>query len=116
MKIGRGLRPKKPEECPDVYWELIQDCWKQLPSERLTFDQIIEKLKDDKYALEEYGVKTDLDQLHEYQERIKNSDNEKYSTIILETTGKESFEELSEESQKHIVKEIIINEVIFVIK
>ena len=76
MKIARGLRPKKHEECPDVYWELIQDCWKQLPSERLTFDQIIEKLKDDKYALEEYGVKTDLDQLHKYQERIDTDEPE----------------------------------------
>ncbi|KAK8866627.1 hypothetical protein M9Y10_009593 [Tritrichomonas musculus] len=76
MKIGRGLRPKKPEECPDVYWELIQDCWRQNPFERLNFDQITEKLKDDKYALEEYGVKTDLDQLHEYRERIDIDDNE----------------------------------------
>ena len=76
MKIGRGLRPKKPEECPDVYWELIQDCWRQNPFERLNFDQITEKLKDDKYALEEYGVKTDLDQLHEYQARIDKDEPE----------------------------------------
>lgn len=52
--------------------ELIQKCWKQNPSERLTFEEIVNILKDEKYALEEYGMKTDLDDLHEYQERIDN--------------------------------------------
>ena len=80
------------------------------------------KFLEEKYEKEMESVKKENEEriknienqferiLHEYQERIKNSDNEKYSTIILETTGKESFEELGEESQKHIVKEIIIND------
>ena len=70
MKIGRGTRPKKPESIPDVYWELVQNCWKQEPKQRLTFEEITEELKKDVYAIEEFGMKTDLEQLHEYQTRI----------------------------------------------
>ncbi|KAK8886421.1 hypothetical protein M9Y10_041884 [Tritrichomonas musculus] len=54
MKIGSGMRPKKQPEIPDHYRELIQKCWKQNLSERLTFDEIVNILKDEKYALEEY--------------------------------------------------------------
>lgn len=45
-------------------------CWKQNPEDRPTFNEIVEILKNDKYALEEFGKKTNLDQLHEYQKRI----------------------------------------------
>ena len=70
MKIGRGNRPKRPDLIPDAYWELVQRCWKQNPEDRPTFDEITEELKNDKYAIEEFGMKTDLNQLHEYQKRI----------------------------------------------
>ena len=69
-RISRGQRPKRPENIPDCYWELIEKCWKQNPEERLTFEQITEILKDDKFALEEFGMKTDLNQLHEYQNHV----------------------------------------------
>lgn len=45
MKISRGLRPKRPNNIPDHYWELIQKCWKQNPDERPTFEEITEILK-----------------------------------------------------------------------
>lgn len=68
--IGKGKRPMKPESIPDIYWDLIQQCWKQNPAERPTFEEITEILKDDKFAIEEFGMKTNLDELHEYQRRI----------------------------------------------
>lgn len=74
LKIGRGLRPTKPDNIPDQYWDLIQRCWKQEAQERPTFEEIVEILKDDKYALEEYGMKTDLNELHEYQARIDKNE------------------------------------------
>lgn len=70
MKIGRGLRPKRPNNIPDHYWELIEKCWKQNPDERPTFEEITEILKNDKFALNEFGMKTNMDELHEYQKRI----------------------------------------------
>lgn len=69
-KIAKGLRFKKPNHVPEHYWELIQKCWKQEPSERPKFEEIVEILKDDKFALEEFGMKTDLNELHEYQDRM----------------------------------------------
>ena len=70
MCINKGKRPKRPENIPDSYWELIQKCWKQDYKSRPTFEELVEELKQDKYAIEEYGMKTNLDELHEYQKRI----------------------------------------------
>ena len=70
MLIVRGVRPTRPENMPDSYWELIQKCWKENPNDRPTFAEIVEELKDDKYAIEEFGMKTNLDELHRYQNRI----------------------------------------------
>lgn len=51
---------------------MINECWEQDPNDRPTFDEIVEKLKSDKFALEEFGFKTNLDELHEYQQLIDN--------------------------------------------
>lgn len=75
MKIGRGKRPIKPEIMPDCYWELIQKCWYQNDSNRPTFDEIVEEFKYDKFAIEEFGVKTNLDELHEYQRKVYAFEN-----------------------------------------
>lgn len=55
---------------PQNYWELIQKCWEQEPSERPSFDEIVEILKSDKFAINEFGLKTNLEKLHDYQDRI----------------------------------------------
>ena len=68
--IAKGWRPSRPELVPDHYWDLIQKCWHQNPNERPTFAEITEILKNDIYAINEFGMKTDLNQLHEYQNRI----------------------------------------------
>ncbi|KAK8898081.1 hypothetical protein M9Y10_000345 [Tritrichomonas musculus] len=62
--------PLKPDSIPDHYWTLIQQCWDQDLSKRPSFAEITEILKNDKYAIEEFGMKTNLEQLHEYQNRI----------------------------------------------
>lgn len=68
--IEKGKRPIRPNDIPDHYWKLINDCWSHNPDDRPTFDEILDILKDDKYAIEEFGMKTNLEQLHEYQNRI----------------------------------------------
>ena len=40
---------------------------KQETEDRPTIQEIVEELKDDKYAVEEFRMKTLLDELHEYQ-------------------------------------------------
>lgn len=62
--------PLKPDSIPDHYWTLIQQCWDQDERKRPSFAEITEILKNDKYAIEEFGMKTNLEQLHEYQNRI----------------------------------------------
>ena len=69
-KIIQGMRPCRTQFIPDPYWDLIQQCWDSNPEARPTFEQITEILKDEKFALEEFGMKTDLNQLHEYQRSV----------------------------------------------
>ena len=60
----------KSNKIPDHYREIINKCLDENIKKRLSFDEITEILRNDKYALEIGGIKTDLDKLHEYQERI----------------------------------------------
>ena len=118
MKIGRGIRPIKPENMPDSYWELINRCWDQDESKRPTFSEIVEELKSDKYAIEEFGMKTNVDELHEDQRKVdlneyecertqQNSDEkqiqiEEFESIILPPNYDISFEKcvFDEEDEK----------------
>lgn len=89
-KIGRGERPRKMEFIPDHYWELIEACWSQDPSERPTFAEIVDILKDDKFIFNEFGMKTDLEKLHEYQKRVESN---KAKKIIEEDEDKSTSSE-----------------------
>lgn len=62
----------RPKNVPDCYWELIVACLKKEPGDRPSFDVILDELKNDQWALEEFGTKTNIDQLHEYQKLIGN--------------------------------------------
>ena len=61
---------EKTEMIPDNYWDLIQQCLQIDANKRPSFEQITNILMDDKFALNEFDMKTNLDQLHEYQKRI----------------------------------------------
>lgn len=64
-----GKRLERPNMISDDYWELIQKCWNRDPDRRPSFDEIVEMLKDDRFAIKEFGIETDLDDLHEYQQK-----------------------------------------------
>ena len=68
--ISDGHRPELPKEIPKCYCELISSCWFDNPEDRPSFATIVDYLKDDKYALEEFGMKADINGLHEYQDRM----------------------------------------------
>lgn len=96
MKIGRKERPIRPESIPDCYWELIEKCWSQEPEDRLTFEEITEMLKNDEYAISEFDMETDLDELHEYQKRIdseeiKEEDDDGVEKEFMYLTRKNKF-------------------------
>lgn len=66
----KGKRYERLNVIPDHYWDLIEACWDQDPECRPSFDEIIDQLRDDIFAINEFGMKTNLDELHEYQDRI----------------------------------------------
>ena len=65
-------KTKKRDNIPDHYWDLLKKCWNITPEKRPSFDEIVDTLKNDKFALNEYSMNTNLDELHEYQQRIEN--------------------------------------------
>lgn len=81
LKIIRGERPERTKNIPECYWELIQKCWAINQCDRPTFDEIVETLKDDKFALEEFGMKTDLKELHKYQKSFEQKEEESNSDL-----------------------------------
>ncbi|KAK8863860.1 hypothetical protein M9Y10_011551 [Tritrichomonas musculus] len=72
IKIYNGQRPLNDGSIPAHYWDLIQKCWDHSPLKRPTFADIVNILKDDKYAIKEFDKETDLDDLHEYQMRMED--------------------------------------------
>lgn len=70
-KFYKGKKPPRLQNIPDHYWNLINQCWESDPKKRPSFDEITEILKNDKFALSEFGKQTNLDELHEYQNRME---------------------------------------------
>lgn len=101
FKINSGIRLDRPVNIPDHYWELIEKCWQGDYAKRPTFDEIVEILKDDKYALEEFGMKTDLKILHEYQKRIDPIPGSLSSNSILVDQLQKENKELTEKIKKY---------------
>lgn len=45
--VVEGYRPEISLDVPDSYRELIESCWSQDSKERPSFDEIVEKVKND---------------------------------------------------------------------
>lgn len=45
-QVERGYRMQCPQDCPTSLYELMQQCWKQNPEERHTFEYLQAFLED----------------------------------------------------------------------
>ncbi|KAF8207980.1 hypothetical protein K438DRAFT_1814757 [Mycena galopus ATCC 62051] len=45
-KVMHGERPQRSPSIPDEIWNLMQDCWKEDPQERLSAEQIVFRLRN----------------------------------------------------------------------
>lgn len=52
QKVERGYRMPNPPGCPDGLYDMMLDCWKNLPEERPTFESL-------QYRLEDFFVNTE---------------------------------------------------------
>ena len=71
QKVPNGERPKFLYEIPECYKSLIEECWKDDPNERPTFDEIVENLENNRdflYDDDDYEIYL------QYIEDIKNSE------------------------------------------
>lgn len=72
-------RPVRPDNIPDNYWDLIQDCWNEKRGSRQTFHAITELLYyDDQFALEEFGMETDMEDFENYKKEALNLSEDQY--------------------------------------
>jgi len=77
-KVAKGDRMLKPMDCPKEVYELMCLCWKQLPEDRPSFEQIcdmIDDLQDKLFGQKEEPVsrsKIDEDGKEEYEDQIYN--------------------------------------------
>lgn len=72
FKIKNGWRPEKPDLMPVSYWKLVCRCWDHIDDNRPSFAEIVKILQNEKFAIDEFGMKTDRVDLHNYQLRVKN--------------------------------------------
>eukprot|EP00049_Salpingoeca_infusionum_P006979 m.113522 g.113522 ORF g.113522 m.113522 type:complete len:772 (+) comp13520_c0_seq1:485-2800(+) len=45
QQVPKGMRPERPEGCPDVCWKMITDCWNTEPENRPTFTDLVARLE-----------------------------------------------------------------------
>lgn len=74
MNVSKGDRPELNSTIPKSYKDLIENCWSQNPEKRPTFDQILDKLENDK------GFITDEINYQEYLNYIEYIKNCKVSS------------------------------------
>jgi serine/threonine protein kinase len=67
VKVVAGSRLKRQSSIPDLYWDLIQVCWRPTPDERPTFTEIVQEMR----ATTVCAVPgTDIAEYQEYQARV----------------------------------------------
>ena len=45
--VKEGNKMKRPDDCPDILFDLMSECWHIVPDERPTFLQICQRLVGD---------------------------------------------------------------------
>lgn len=92
LKVTEQYRPEIIEEIPSWYKKLITSCWNQDPSQRPSFDEIVDMLKNNP---EFKNKKVDVNEFNKYVELIENefSDDEELKTNVCDslTNKKDEF-------------------------
>ena len=81
LHVTNGYRPEIDSNIPDCYRELIQQCWSQDPSERPTFDEIVERLRSNPEFITDT---VDQDEFFRYTEYLMESNTEKKDTTTTD--------------------------------
>lgn len=71
-KVAAGERYKRPDSIPDVYWNLIEMCWKQDEKQRPSFDEITEILKGKEFIFGQNYEQDEIDEIRNYQKKFEN--------------------------------------------
>ncbi|KAJ8048433.1 Myoblast growth factor receptor egl-15 [Holothuria leucospilota] len=53
-QLKKGYRMEQPAHCPDYVYEIMQRCWQEEPSERIKFQEIVEKMDASLVQLTDY--------------------------------------------------------------
>ncbi|KAK8899073.1 hypothetical protein M9Y10_001372 [Tritrichomonas musculus] len=93
------FRPEIPDDVPQCYRELIESCWSQDPSDRPSFNEIVELLRNDERFITE---NFDEDKYRSYIRYIDDCVN-KETEISKETFGTYSLKLIEASKKKGII-------------
>ena len=86
--VSSGYHLLPPVGCPDGVKSLMMSCWKQLPQERITFEEIVTQLEEAKSAAPEYtNPAYGLEEHVQFTNTMGNSNTEKESHSLLANTN-----------------------------
>lgn len=105
-KVAKGKRPKIPDSVPKQYCDLITQCWSQKPSQRPTFQQIVDRLKSDEFLSDK---EIDKERFQDYVDYVKDYKytltKSKFIRPITEADKKKKKKEEEDENENEKIKQ-----------
>ena len=83
-KVASGFRPEIPSKIPEPYKKLIEKCWSQNPSDRPSFEQIVNCLRDTNEFITGSVKKADYENYIDYLDYCQNNSEENNRYISVE--------------------------------
>ena len=111
--VTSGGRPNIPDSIPNNWKELIEHCWSGDPSDRPTFNEIVEKLESPDFLNEEFPTdKINQDLFNEYRnylnDNVKRIQITKPNNQNIEKNPDETMKEEKKDVKLHIPSSVIL--------
>lgn len=99
--ISSGVRPELNNDIPEIFQELIENCWAQDPDERLSFDRIVELMKSITDFIIEGVNKNEFLDYVEYIDSFTLSFNNKNPVIRIDENYNVDNDDDTEEEEEN---------------
>lgn len=110
-KVVNGERPIINNFVPDSYKDLIESCWSSNPEDRPSFDEIVEKLRNDSGFITPEVDKDDFYDFIEYIDQYPTTFNSEKNVVSIDEFVKRKSQTFNKVSiNKKLIKGTIIEE------
>ena len=99
QKVKNGFRPEFDGLIEDCYQSLIESCWSQEPSERPTFDEIKEELKNnDEFITDEINEEVYYEYIKYIDEYLASFESDTFEATTLDYKNNFDQEKLNNQA------------------